>query len=440
MEDLFLLPIPCADACLPVQVFDDMQARGVLADVVTCCSLINALERGGQWQLAEQLFVQMCAASWQSQGVNSPLYRIMEIAAAPALEVTQLSLTEPSSSPHPAVAWDGSSMSSPMDKSVSTDSVGGSQHRVPWTPAEIHGTEVSPEGKTREATYMSSPKAVSSPDEVQSSLSSSPSSMPSPGDKSAGMLSHTLARSDKQAPLNSCNDVLTPHTRSTRNLCFSQDSATIIGRSTSGGVTQTTLGLHHVGSFQSANSSSSISCSPSDYTPKYLEQSPSLEHARSGVGLVSPARTPYTVYSQDLTGQSSISSDLVQSFSDMHVGNTAPSVRRSLFPPEQPGQSSGFNAPCSLSGECSDTTVRRIQEAAANRQEMLSLRPVTNPVGGSMGQAPVLRHMNVSQIAPNRVCCNALLAAYARARPTLWQKVDLQPMLPIAQSAEAAAQ
>ncbi len=35
------------------QVFDDMQARGVEADVVTCCSLISALERGGQWQLAE---------------------------------------------------------------------------------------------------------------------------------------------------------------------------------------------------------------------------------------------------------------------------------------------------------------------------------------------------------------------------------------------------
>ena len=53
---LVLTPIACADMHLSAQVFDDMQARGVLADVVTCCSLINALERGGQWQLAEQLF------------------------------------------------------------------------------------------------------------------------------------------------------------------------------------------------------------------------------------------------------------------------------------------------------------------------------------------------------------------------------------------------
>ena len=34
---------------LPLQVFAHMQARGVDADVVTCCSLISALERGGQW-------------------------------------------------------------------------------------------------------------------------------------------------------------------------------------------------------------------------------------------------------------------------------------------------------------------------------------------------------------------------------------------------------
>ena len=46
------LPLP--------QVFDHMQASHVEADVVACCSLINALERGGQWQLAEKLFLQMC--------------------------------------------------------------------------------------------------------------------------------------------------------------------------------------------------------------------------------------------------------------------------------------------------------------------------------------------------------------------------------------------
>ncbi len=30
---------------------------------------------------------------------------------------------------------------------------------------------------------------------------------------------------------------------------------------------------------------------------------------------------------------------------------------------------------------------------------------------------------HAARVAPNRVCCNALLAAYARAKPHQWQKV-----------------
>ena len=42
------------------QVFEHMQAAGVGADVVTCCSLMCALERGSQWRTAQQLFLEMC--------------------------------------------------------------------------------------------------------------------------------------------------------------------------------------------------------------------------------------------------------------------------------------------------------------------------------------------------------------------------------------------
>lgn len=35
---------------------------------------------------------------------------------------------------------------------------------------------------------------------------------------------------------------------------------------------------------------------------------------------------------------------------------------------------------------------------------------------------PVFNFSHASMVAPNRVCCNALLAAYARARPTQWKK------------------
>ncbi len=38
-----------------------MADAGVESDAVTCCSLITALDKGGQWQLAEQVFMQMYA-------------------------------------------------------------------------------------------------------------------------------------------------------------------------------------------------------------------------------------------------------------------------------------------------------------------------------------------------------------------------------------------
>jgi len=413
----------CADVYLSAQVFDDMQARGVLADVVTCCSLINALERGGQWQLAEQLFVQMCAASWQTQGVNSPLYRIMEIAAAPAVEITEMALSHASSGPPQAVAWDGGNTGLRTDRAMSTDDAGKPQHEAARMSAAFTASGLSRTFKTTEPISNSAQQGLSSPFEVQQSMSFSEHSMRSPNDKSKGMLSHALARSDKQTyPLDPApSDLPSPTTDRSKGMLISNDPELQVSRGNN--LTQSPSALHLSRSLRSTGSSTNISYSPSDYTPKHTEQSSSLEHTGSGVGLHSPARPPYAAYSQALTGQTSSSSDLLQSFSSMHVGDTAPSVQRALFPQEQPGQQTAVRTSDSTSHERSDSTVRRIQEAAMNRQEMLSLRPTTNPVGGSMGPAPVLRHMNVSQIAPNRVCCNALLAAYARAKPTLWQKV-----------------
>lgn len=42
-----------------LQVFHEMQNSNAEPDVVLCCSLITALESGGQWQLGLDLFIQM---------------------------------------------------------------------------------------------------------------------------------------------------------------------------------------------------------------------------------------------------------------------------------------------------------------------------------------------------------------------------------------------
>lgn len=38
-----------------IDVFNHMSNAGIECDAVTCCSLITALDKGGQWQLAEQV-------------------------------------------------------------------------------------------------------------------------------------------------------------------------------------------------------------------------------------------------------------------------------------------------------------------------------------------------------------------------------------------------
>ena len=52
-----------------------MRASHIKADVVTCCSLISALESGGQWLLGLQLFIQMCLGRDFNSSFG-PLYRV----------------------------------------------------------------------------------------------------------------------------------------------------------------------------------------------------------------------------------------------------------------------------------------------------------------------------------------------------------------------------
>ena len=386
-----------------------MQARGVLADVVTCCSLINALERGGQWQLAEQLFVQMCAASWQAQGPDSPLYKLMLVAAEESQGMDKTAETVPG--PHQAVAWNADNYSLPSPRTQSTERLGSSQYTSFGSPAQ--STLSSPAKSRCPAPYSHAPEMQHHSSPLQSSVR---------GANNREGSSHPVERpSSLDQALSS--DFQVPRREASQHSLFYQDPAHSVGRVASSSVTQAPL--YHVcatpGS-PATNSSRSLQTTPSSitssgnlsgYVPKYLEKSPSLDCVRSG--LISPARDPYA--------RSPAESTLLQAFSNFRLDSTVPSVQRALFPQGQTPQAMGYGTPPGAPEGCSESTVRRIQEAAVNRQEVLSLRPMTNPEGGSMGQAAVLRHMNVSQIAPNRVCCNALLAAYARAKPPLWRKV-----------------
>ncbi|KAL3159478.1 hypothetical protein ABBQ38_009900 [Trebouxia sp. C0009 RCD-2024] len=533
------------------QVFDDMQARGVLADVVTCCSLINALERGGQWQLAEQLFVQMCAASWQAHGVNSPLYRIMEIAAAPCppqdADPTPTEHSPALSRAQSSQTWEQSDsdlslVMSPQQNQAPNPGMYTSLMLTPLapTPAPLLAPPVTPVGPSLDSKLSSAnsfprytPGSASNQSQ-QGNPFGSLSEQLSVGSLDSGSSFQThgndpnqhslFSRGPAEAPGASANNTVmqtTPPSESQNQV--TQPAGSNSGSSRSVTTDMTSPVMHTPPHRSPSEVSRPAGRSSSNCTTNYarMASSPGTPNAMHGSGNSSPAGALLLSSCSTASGQAGgASSELLRSFSNMRVGSTSQSVQRALFPPEtltlqnspshimgsppqalshetslsfsqdisrpmagltRPnsfsygdsqhqalhrhssfpqdstrlqglihqsslnsigsetvlGSQGSFTRGSSESGvlrhqgsfgsgnspeEGSDATVRRIQEAAADRQELLSLTPTTTPVGCSKGQAPVLRHMNVSQIAPNRVCCNALLAAYARAKPTCWQK------------------
>lgn len=377
---------------MAMQIFDDMQARGILADVVTCCSLINALERGGQWQLAEQLFVQMCAASWQRQGTSSPLYRMMEIAAAAAVE----------------------------DAGPSQGSEGPSRHAIApasqgWGSPEHHSN------------IALSPQTVKCPLTPQQRLAQPPQeASPVQYSRSSSL------QTELQGAMGSASSPLlrTPPVRHVSDL---QHQFSNLSDNHNDRLLQASLSTPDVTNFYTSQSSSSFSNGPSFPDSLYQHHgalSASSSRLRGSAASLSSLQsqasplkfaptTPEKPLQQHASGDYA---SLTQDFAGMHM---QPSRPCSLTMPQQSTSiplSSLISDHRTESSLFSHATAKHIQEAAAHRQDTLSLSPTTNPVGH--GQAPVLRFMNVTQIAPNRVCCNALLAAYARAKPTQWQKVS----------------
>ena len=356
-----------------------MQARGIQADVVTCCSLINALERGGQWQLAEQLFVQMCAASWQRQGTHSPLYRMMEIAASAAEEGNPL----PPPGTHTAV------VTAPQS----------------WSPTYTHPS-VGPSSQT--ISHPSTPRARL----VRPLLEASPAQSSLDMDAQTDNLQqHTLASYSNQSP----SLLRRPPGRHVSDL---QHQVSNLYSEHSLGNLQSSLSTPDVTNFNTSLSRQHSTLSAGGRLRSSEASLSSLLSQGSPFKLApetpeKPSR-PQQQQSDDL-------SRLMQDFAGMEVQSPYPSnsaVSHQIDDSTRDGQTQPYSAPAS---PLSHATAKQIQEAALHRQDALSLRPTTNPVG--VGQAPVLRFMNVTQIAPNRVCCNALLAAYARAKPTQWQKV-----------------
>ena len=385
-----------------------MQARGVLADVVTCCSLINALERGGQWQLAEQLFVQMCAASWQAHGVNSPLYRIMEIAAAPAFpQDAESALTDDAQAPELTHA--GSWGRSNSDLSLVMHESPGTAAQQSKVPGSAIGT--SPMLASAATTPQATTIATVIPPGRSLDSSVSKYSTGGPSDRPEKMTEHSPDYTPDKMTLRSQDSGSDPQAyRGDPNSLFSHNPAGAIGRDVHSSVTPTTPSSTNGQMPQSASnssgipmstdmtstvmqtppyrnpsgsmkpsdsinsSSSSIALSPSDYTPKYLDPRPSPDPSLAS---------------------SEQGSDLLRSFSNMRVGDTNQSVQRALFPPEtlshQDSFNQGSNAQPDLAHQTSLTCMGRAlsqENSLINHSSGLPQRSLLHASSFTQGSSP----------------------------------------------------
>lgn len=369
-----------------------MQARGILADVVTCCSLINALERGGQWQLAEQLFVQMCAASRQRHSTNSPFYRMMEIAAAAAEDNPPL---------HPSEGH-------PRDLNAAAPQGWGSPHQhagIGSSPQTVRHPS-TPQPRLVPPLQVTSPVQLSSGTNPQASLQSRFQSMP-------------------EFPATNF-----PRTSPARHVSDLQQQISNLSSDNSNSMLQFSLSTPDVTNFHNAQSSTvdADSFYSRPYQP-HSTLSASSSRMRGSEGSLSslqsqssPLKFAPATPEKPSTPQQHVSDNLTSLMQDFASMQMQPAHLLSSQQCTHMPLDTSNSGPITEATLFSHATAKKFQEAAAQRQDTLSLRPTTHPVGH--GQGPVLRFMNVTQVAPNRVCCNALLAAYARAKPTQWQKVS----------------
>ncbi|KAL4429625.1 hypothetical protein ABPG77_008674 [Micractinium sp. CCAP 211/92] len=363
-----------------LQVFDHMQAHGVEADVVTCCSLINALERGGQWQLAEKLFLQMCTVQGEATLTEEPLPAVLAGAAASPASVKMLrSQTSPSSV---------------LDTLQSPPHAGGGLMSIVESPR-------NPEA-TRCLFDLDSP--------------------------SLGTLSVLGSTQQGQQ-----HDVL-------RGLASAQNGP-LQGSPVEGlaGRFSATMALSPGGDSEQRGPNGR-GASPGAATPLGLERGGSSDEGASG-----QQPNPFAAASKLISGlrksspscsETSLQNSESQQAAFERAARAGSSGSVPTPPPGLARTSSGISPPstspkplCSSTSLARTHSLRREQgapqlEAAQSLRRAMSCYPEL--AGGSMGEgtglATLFNFSHAARVTPNRVCCNALLAAYARAKPPQYQR------------------
>jgi len=429
-----------------LQIFDHMQLHGVEADVVTCCSLINALERGGQWQLAEKLFLEMCTV----QEEQEQLAALVRAAPNVPLGLGALHPTASGKNAHEAAiaaAGTGAGLSSLARSHTSPSSVllalrsgsaGTGNHGGLPPVDEIHGA--GSDASAGNFSELDLTLSLSAQQGILDTLVEGSDAVDAHKDdqgskkatSSAFAHAPVLAAVGIPATVDSGDDLASAFARvtslSTESPNESVDpnfvkelSAINLGGGDGGGGGQPPAGSHYA-------SNPFAAVSGREHTPP---PPPGLMRTGSATsGLASSYSYGASISDSEFNGSfGGMSATAAPFFSHgssgvLHGGGQ----RHASLPPAPPSrlQRGTFGRGPPVNGPVQAAAASHLRRAMSCFPDFDSNDTTATADGGQTSSHANLTAMfnfsHATRVAPNRVCCNALLAAYARAKPPQWQR------------------
>lgn len=429
-----------------LQVFDHMQDAGVEADVVTCCSLINALERGGQWQLAEKLFLQMCTVqnndsvyrddqnflfsekSYSSYG--APEFFVASQPTPTTWNEQINNLKRTLTSPHSAMG--------PVNANYGT-----SQSKSPFvTASSLTFTERSALESLITTMGAGNPTQDAYNPDIESKLDSIPSAMginyanSKSEEPEVSKDAHTtvvLNVGENSSPASKDDNASSDHILDSDSISVKTVTPDAVpGLSTDTEVSsemRKSEGMKEISTSIAATASISLSPTDSGLGDSSLTglnspmEPPGMEYLSAGLSMNFDSRLSFGVaHSSKTTNQYDRfllnSKDMGGLGVQYHPGTNHSMIglhASSLAPPSRLQRNTSLNK---------GNDPEQVAAAAHLRRAMSCFPDVDSSEACSVGSglASMFNFSHASKVTPNRVCCNALLAAYARAKPPQWQK------------------
>ncbi len=407
-----------------LQIFDHMQLHGVEADVVTCCSLINALERGGQWQLAEKLFLEMCTVQEEQEQLAALARAAPNVPPGLGLATTVPSLARSHTSPSSVLLSLRSGSAGNHGGLPSVDEAGAANHSELDLTLSLSAQQGILDALVQDAGNKG---ASQKKEDIQHGISKVvTNTQTATAAVPVGIPSSTSLHDDGA-------DLATAFARVT-SLSTASPSGSVdpgFDRALS-----STLG----GSGQHSNPFAAVA-GIREHTPP---PPPGLTRATSAASSDAASVYSYNALLADseLNGSFGGMSAAAAPFVSLGSGGGGGSGNfysgnqrhHSSLPPHPPSsrlQRGTFGREPPPNGPVQAAAAAHLRRAMSCFPDFDDAESDSTTRGGIADGTGFISQKNLTamfnfshatRVSPNRVCCNALLAAYARAKPPQWQR------------------